>query len=94
MNKRKSIKEQLEMIEKHLAKAEEYVALGVNVEGTPFLHLDDWRGQSGHPSWMRNVMIPATIKRREKKEKALERIEDKSKAKILTRLRCAPKREG
>lgn len=93
MKKRKRIEEQLDMIEKHLANAEAYAARGVNVEGSPFLHLDDWRGQSGHPSWMRNVMIPATIKRREKKEKALERIEDKAKARNLARLRRAPKRE-
>jgi hypothetical protein len=77
MEKRKSINEQLEMIEKHLANAEEYVALGLNVEGSPFLHLDDWRGRSGHPLWMKYVMIPMTVKQRAHEERALEKIEKK-----------------
>ena len=85
--KRKNIEEQLRMIEKHLVNAEEYVAQNVNVEGTSWLHFEDWRGKSGHPVWMRNFMIPATIKQRAKKERALDKIDNKTKDKNVTRRR-------
>jgi hypothetical protein len=83
--KKHKIEEQLEMIEKRLANAEEYVGRNVNVEGASWLHLDDWNGKSGHPSWMRNFMIPALKKSRAKKEKALEGIHRKAKDKNLTK---------
>lgn len=83
--KRQTIAEQLEAIERHLADAEEYVALNVNVEGTAFLHFDDWRGKSGHPLWVKNFMMPSTLKRRARKEQALKKIDDKAKDMILSR---------
>ena len=83
--KRQIIEEQLEMIEKRLANAEEYVARNVNVEGKSWLHFDDWQGKSGHPAWMRNFMIPATMRGRARKEKALKNIENKVKDKELTK---------
>ena len=83
--KKQEIEEQLEMIEKRLANAEEYVARNVNVEGASWLHFDDWQGKSGHPSWMKNWMIPTTMKHRARKEKALRSIGDKAKEKNLTR---------
>jgi hypothetical protein len=82
--KRQKIENQLRMIEKHLTNAQEYVAQNVNVEGLSWLHLDDWRGKSGHPSWMRNFMIPTMMKCRAKKEKALKNFENKAKDKNLT----------
>ena len=87
MNERNRIEFQLEMIEKNLTDAEEYVAKGVNVEGSSWLHFEDWRGKSGHPLWMKNFMIPSTIKQRARKEKALERIENKAKDKNLGKLK-------
>jgi len=57
----------------------------VNIEGSSFLHFDDWRGRSGHPSWVRNFMIPATIRGRARKEKALKSIENKAEDKRLTK---------
>ena len=83
--KKHKIEEQLEMAERHLANAEEYVTQNVNVEGSSWLHLDDWRGKSGHPSWMRNFMIPTTKKYIAKKEKALAGIHNKAKDKNITR---------
>jgi len=83
--KKHKIEEELEMIEKRLGNAEEYVAKGVNVEGASSFHLGDWRGRSGHPSWMRNFMIPAMMKRRARKERALEDIDNKAKDKELMR---------
>jgi hypothetical protein len=83
MNKTRKIEEQLEMIEKRLADAEEYVARGVNVEGPSWLHFGDWRGKSGHPLWMKNFMIPSTKKARARKEKALERIKRENRDKNL-----------
>jgi hypothetical protein len=87
MNKQRQIEEQLERIEKRLANAEAYVAKGVNVEGSSFLHFDDWNGNSGHPLWMKNFMIPATRRGRARKEKALERINNKEREKLLSQLR-------
>jgi hypothetical protein len=54
----RKIEQQLARIEERLANAEEYLARNVNVEGKSFLHFDDWCGKSGHPLWMKNVMIP------------------------------------
>src|SRR4051812_22559532 len=82
--KAKVIREQLAKIEKQLSDAEQYVAQQVNVEGSAFLHLDDWRGKSGHPMWMRNFMIPTTLKHRTAKQQALEKIDKKSKDKATT----------
>jgi hypothetical protein len=89
--KKQAIEEQLEMIERHLANAAEYIARNINVEGSPRLHLDDWRGKSGHPLWMRNVMIPATLKRRAQKEKTLENLDSKARDKALTRRKRTPR---
>ena len=82
--KRQKIEELLETIEQRLADAREYLARNVNVEGRHYLHFDDWKGQSGHPLWMKNHMIPATIKWRARKEKTLHRIEVKARKKALT----------
>lgn len=83
--KKKQIEEDLENIEKHLSNAEEYLAKNVNVEGSPWLHLDDWRGKSGHPLWIRNVMIPATLRVRARKERVVRTIDNKAKDKRLTK---------
>ena len=83
--KKQSIEEQLEMIEKRLANAQEYLARNVNIEGSPWLHFDDFRGQSGHPSWIRNFMMPTMKKLRARKEKALRSIDRKTKDKNLTK---------
>jgi len=85
--KKLKIKEQVQMIEKHLVNAEEYLAQNINVDSSSWLHLGDWRGRSGHPSWMRNWMIPSLKKSRARKEKALEIIDKKAKDKNLLRHR-------
>ena len=82
--KKQQTEEALERIEESLTNAQEYVASNVNVKGSPQFHLGDWRGKSGHPSWMRNFMIPTLMKRRAKIEKALESIDNKAKHKNLT----------
>ncbi len=87
MNKIRKIEEQLEKIENRLADATEYVAKNVNVEGSSFLHFDDWKGRSGHPLWMKSFMIPATKKGRTRKEKALERISRENRDKSLRQRR-------
>ena len=83
MNKKRKIREQLEIIEKRLANAEAYVAKGVNVEGSSWLHFGDFNGKSGHPLWMKNFMIPTTKRSRAKKEKALKTILNKEREKRL-----------
>ena len=85
MNKRRKIKEQLETTEKCVANADEYVAQNVNVEGSAWLHTDDWKGKSGHPLWMKNYMMPAIKKSLIRKEKALEKIKNKSREKLKQR---------
>ncbi len=71
------------MIEKRLANAEAYIAKSVNLEGSAFLHFDDWNGNSGHLLWMKNVMIPATKRGRARKERALDAIRNKEREKRL-----------
>jgi len=84
MNKERKIKEQIEVLDQHLAAAKEYVARNVNVRGAAsWLHLGDWKGKSGHPLWMKNHMIPSTKRSRTEKERALERIATKAKVKRL-----------
>ena len=83
MDKKRQIEEQLEMIDRRLINAETYVIKGVNVEGSAFLHFDDWKGSSGHPLWMRKFMIPTTERIRAKKEMALETITNKERKKHL-----------
>jgi hypothetical protein len=79
--KKRKIMEQLDMIDRHLANAEEYVARNENVKGSPQFHLGDWKGKSGHPLWMKNHMIPQTKRVRARMEKALETIVSKEKNK-------------
>lgn len=85
MKKQKKIKEQLEKMENSLANAEDYIAQNINVEVSSWLHTDDWRGKSGHPLWMKNFMIPTTKKGVKKKQKALEKIDAKSREKLKQR---------
>ena len=85
--KRQEVQKTLDTIETRLTNAERYLAQDVNIEGKSFLHFDDWLGKSGHPLWMRNVMIPAWMRQRARKERALETIANKAKDKKLTRLK-------
>jgi hypothetical protein len=82
--KMQQIEEQLERIDERLENAREYVANNVNVRGTSRLHFGDWKGKSGHPLWMKNVMIPRTLKGRGRKEIALRTIETKVKDKHVS----------
>jgi hypothetical protein len=85
MNKERKIKEQIGILDQHLAVAKKYVARNVNVRG--LVHLSDWKGKSGHPLWMKNKMIPSTQRARAAKESALERINTKGKEKQLKQRR-------
>lgn len=82
--KLQQIDQKLELIDAKLADAREYVARNLNVRGKGFLHFDDWRGNSGHPKWMKNFMIPATTRGRARKAKALRDIEDEAKDKRVS----------
>ena len=94
MNARKikQIESQLEKLDERLANAEEYVARGINIEGDSWLHFGDWSGKSGHPLWMRNVMIPRTLKHRTRKERAIEKIGSKEKDKRVSNRKRREKR--
>lgn len=83
MDKKRRIEQQLVRIEQQLANAAAYVARGVNVEGSAFLHLDDWKGHSGHPLWTKNFMIPRVKRGRARKEMALGRITNDEREKRL-----------
>lgn len=91
--KMQMIEEQIARLGIRLANADKYVARNVNVESVSFLHFADWKGQSGHPSWMRNHMIPATKKACNRKAKALARIEHDAKEKELSRRKRRSKTE-
>lgn len=64
-----------------LENAKKYLEKGVNVEGTAFVHLDDWNGNSGHPKWVKNKLIPSLekalvqgeVRREKRKYKAKDR---------------------
>ena len=75
----KRIEQTLARLEENLANAEQYVLRNVNVEGRSFLHFGDWRGNSGHPLWMKNHMIPRTKMGRARMQRALRRIENEAK---------------
>jgi hypothetical protein len=88
--KRLPIEDQITEIEKWLLNAQQYLARNVNVEGKRFLHFDDWKGNSGHPLWIRNHMVPSLKRARKWKEKLLTFIENKTKKKeIAQRKRLA-----
>jgi hypothetical protein len=86
--KKRSVEERLKRVEEYLANAEQYVAQDVNVEGSSWLHFGDWKGKSGHPSWMRNFAIPTMRKYRARKERALENVQKKAKDRTVTRRKC------
>lgn len=81
--RRRPIEEHLTNVEAWLANAEAYVAKNVNIKGKSRFYTGDWKGQSGHPSWMRNVMIPAWTRHRAKQERTLEAIAKRAKAREL-----------
>jgi hypothetical protein len=85
--KRERIEEQLRFIDERLSNAEGYVAKNVNIQGSSWLHFDDWRGKSGHPLWMKRFMIPALMKHRARTEKALETLDHRARDKRLARRR-------
>jgi len=79
--KKRKIEERLEMIDKHLANAEEYIARNESVKSSSQFHLEDWNGKSGHPLWIKNHMVPQTKKARARIEKALETVVSREKDK-------------
>lgn len=83
--KARKIKEQIRKMEAYLANAEQYLTQNVNIEGVSFLHFDDWKGRSGHPAWVRNVMIPSTKEGISKMEKTLDIVYKKRKDKSVSR---------
>jgi hypothetical protein len=84
---RKKLEGQLKSIETSLANAQEYLSKGINIESTSAFHLSDWKGKSGHPEWMRNVMIPKLLKQRARIERMLESMSTKTKDKKLTKVK-------
>ena len=81
MSKQKAIEYRIKCCQKAIDNAEKYLAKGENIEGSGFLHLDDWVGHSGHPKWVKNVLIPRLKKRIAAAEKTIEKISQKEKEK-------------
>ena len=79
--KKRKTQERLKKGEQYLRNAEAYVARNVNVESTSFCHFSDWKGQSGHPLWMKNYAIPAMKRALARFEKRLDRIAARQKDK-------------
>ena len=82
MYKRQKIKEFIETYETCLANAEAYLEQNVNIEGSSWLHTDDWRGKSGHPLWMKNHLVPRLKRYKARKEKALQTINNKRRERL------------
>lgn len=74
-------------LEQKIKNAEEYLKSGVNIEGQGQFHLDDWNGNSGHPKWIKNKMIPTLQKEIQQQEKKNGKLKDKKKDKSLTNRR-------
>nr|ALS89844.1 MetaGeneMark_Unknown Function [uncultured bacterium] len=85
--KTRKIRERIALIDKRLANAEAYLARNVNVEGKHYLHFDDWEGNSGHPLWMKNHMVPRAQRARTAQVKTLEQIVAKAKDKRISQRR-------
>ncbi len=85
-NKAKTVQqiiEEQEHLRKRLKNARTYLEKGEHVEGSAWLHMDDWRGRSGHPKWIANWMILNIKKVIADKEKGLERIATRTNKKKL-----------
>ena len=88
MKNARKIKDQIAVLDQHLADANEYVDRNVNVRGAaPGLHFGDWKGKSGHPLWMKNHMIPSIQRAQAEKIRALEENNNKAKEKRLNERR-------
>jgi hypothetical protein len=85
----KQIENKISRLQKVLERAEKYVERGINVEGSHPLHLGDWSGNSGHPEWMKNHMIPATKRMIAEQEKVLKRLRAEGKDRHITERRNA-----
>jgi hypothetical protein len=77
MRAKRKTEQLIEAIDRDLAAAELYLSRGINSESNDWLHLSDWRGKSGHPLWMKNVMVPGLEKSRAKAERRFETYERK-----------------
>lgn len=76
--------------EEALENAKAYLEKGINVEGTGFLHLDDWHGNSGHPKWVENKLIPTLEKSLVEHERRKAKRKDKKKDREITERRGRP----
>ena len=89
---KQQIYEQLKTIDQRLAAAQQYVARNRNVRSSSYIHFSDWNGNSGHPLWMANVMMPTLMRARDQREKRLRAIVRKAKDRRLTERKLASAR--
>lgn len=76
--------------EQALENAKKYLEKGINIEGTGFVHLDDWNGNSGHPKWVKNKLIPSLEKAINLGEKRKAKRKDIEKDRAITERRGRP----
>ena len=81
--KSEDIEERIASLEKSLNNAKAYLERGENVEGEAWFHFDDWKGNSGHPKWVKNKMIPTLEKEIVNQERILKVLESKEKDKLI-----------
>ncbi len=86
-NMREIIEKRIESKEKRIENAERYLEKGINIEGVAAFHLDDWKGHSGHPKWVRNKMIPFLKQSIKRQEKLIDQLENKEKDRKITERR-------
>lgn len=82
-HKLKNIKERVKSLKKSLDNAIAYLERGQNIEGEGFVHLCDWKGNSGHPKWVKNHMMPTIEKKIIHDERIIKILEAKDKSKAL-----------
>jgi len=83
----KSIENRIKRIERTIGRAQAYLERGENIEGSAWLHFDDWKGNSGHPDWVEHKLIPSLYKMRAEAERNLRDWGRKQKDKMITRRR-------
>jgi hypothetical protein len=83
----RKIRRKIDTLETELAAGARYALRGVNRRAGPCVQ--DWKGNTGHPLWMRNHMIPVKRRVRAQLDRALDTIATKERGRRLRARRRA-----
>lgn len=80
----KKIEKKIERLEKNLEDSKSYVKKGENIYGD---WSTDWKGKSGHPSWVKNIVIKCKEYSIKAWHRVIDDLEKKEKDKQLSQRR-------